>query len=234
MLERLDYVKLAPRRVLDAGSGPPGDALERRYPQAEVVSLDFSLEMLKQRKSRWFKRSRGVSICGDLVRLPLANGSFELAWSNMALHWVVDPLASLRELHRVLATEGLLMFSSLGPDSLKELRSAAGAARVHGFVDMHDIGDMLVAAGFSAPVMDMELITLTYPAGDALLDDLRASGQTAARADRARGMAGKRSSAALRAALPTRATFEIVYGHAWKGAPANEAAKTVRVFKRLP
>lgn len=234
MLERLDYVRLAPRRVLDAGSGPPGDALERRYPQADVVALDFSVEVLKQRKSRWFKRSRGFSVCGDLVQMPLSNGCFQLAWSNMALHWVVDPLAALRELHRVLAAEGLLMFSSLGPDSLKELRAAAGAARVHAFVDMHDIGDMLVAAGFSAPVMDMELITFTYQAGDALLEDLRASGQTSARADRARGMAGKHFSAALRAALPSRASFEIVYGHAWKGAPANEAAKTVRVFKRLP
>ena len=168
------------------------------------------------------------------MRLPLASGCCELAWSNMALHWVSDPLAALRELQRVLAPEGLLMFSSLGPDSLKELRAAAGAARVHAFADMHDVGDMLVAAGFSAPVMDMELITLAYEAGDALLDDLRASGQTSARADRARGLAGKAFGAAVRAALPSRATFEVVYGHAWKGAPANEAAKTVRVFKRLP
>jgi malonyl-CoA O-methyltransferase len=234
MLERLDYVKLAPRRILDAGSGPPGEALERRYPHAGVVSLDFSMEMLKQRKSTWFRRARGVSVCGDLMRLPLPSGCFELAWSNMALHWVVDPLTALKELHRVLVPEGLLMFSSLGPDSLKELRSAAGPARVHAFVDMHDIGDMLVAAGFSAPVMDMEYITVAYQAGGALLEDLRASGQTSARADRARGMAAKAFAGALRAALPSRATFEIVYGHAWKGAPVNDAAKTVRVFKRLP
>jgi len=234
MLERLDYVKLAPRRILDAGSGPPGEALERRYPKAEIVALDFSLQMLKQRKSRWFGKRKTLQVCGDVTRLPLGNGCFELAWSNMALHWVVDPLAALKELHRALAPEGLLMFSSLGPDSLKELRSVAGAARVHAFVDMHDIGDMLVAAGFSAPVMDMELITLAYQAGDALLDDLRASGQTSARADRARGMAAKAFAGALRAALPSRATFEIVYGHAWKGAPVNDAAKTVRVFKRLP
>jgi malonyl-CoA O-methyltransferase len=234
MLERLDYVKLAPRRILDAGSGPPRDALERRYPKAEVVALDFSLQMLRQgRRFRFFGKTRTLPVCGDLTRLPLVNGCCELAWSNMALHWVVDPVTALEELHRVLAPEGLLMFSSLGPDSLKELRAAAGAARVHAFTDMHDVGDMLVAAGFSAPVMDMELITFTYQAGGALLDDLRASGQTSARADRARGLAGKRFDAA-RATLPSRATFEVVYGHAWKGAPANEAAKTVRVFKRLP
>ena len=234
MLERLDYVKLAPRRILDAGSGPPRDALERRYPQAEVLALDFSLQMLRQRRARWFAGRRSLSVCADLTRLPLTNGCCQLAWSNMALHWVADPFAALKELQRVLAAEGLLMFSSLGPDSLKELRTAAGAERVHAFVDMHDIGDMLVAAGFSAPVMDMELITIAYQTGGALLDDLRASGQTSARADRARGMARKGFAAALRAALPTRATFEIVYGHAWKGAPAVETAKTVRVFKRLP
>jgi malonyl-CoA O-methyltransferase len=234
MLERLDYVKLAPRRILDAGSGPPGDALKRRYPAAEVVALDVSLEMLRQRKTGWFRRKRGLSVCADVGRLPLTNGCCELAWSNMALHWVAEPFAALKELQRVLAPEGLLMFSSLGPDSLKELRAAAGAQRVHAFADMHDMGDMLVAAGFSAPVMDMEVISIAYQTGGALLDDLRESGQTSARADRARGMARRGFAAELRAALPTRATFEVVYGHAWKGAPAVDTAKTVRVFKRLP
>jgi len=227
MLERLDYVKLAPRRILDAGSGlgREAKALARRYPKAELLALDFALPMLRRRF--WDKR---ILLCGDIVQLPLADGSIDLLWSNMALHWVANPAAALREFERVLAPKGLLMFSTLGPDTLKELRAAAGAARVHAFADMHDVGDMLVAAGFAAPVMDMEMIEVEYRQNKDLLTDLRASGQTSARADRARGLAGRGFEARLRAQLVPRATFEVVYGHAWK----REQVKTVRVFKRIP
>jgi malonyl-CoA O-methyltransferase len=237
MLERLDYVKLAPRRILDAGSGPPQRVIGRRYPEADVVALDFSLGMLRSARSwRDFLR-RKLAVCADLERLPLAAGCVELVWSNMALHWVADPLAALREFERALSPQGLLMFSTLGPDTLRELRRAA-PGRVHDFLDMHDLGDMLVAAGFSAPVMDMEMLTLAYPAGEGLLQDLRRSGQTNARTDRPRGLSGKAFAAGLRGAVAADATFEVVYGHAWKRAPrlenAAETAKTVRVFKRMP
>jgi malonyl-CoA O-methyltransferase len=131
---------------------------------------------------------------------------------------VNEPLAAFKEFGRVLAPEGLLMFSSLGPDTLKELRVAAGATRVHEFIDMHDLGDMLVAAGFSAPVMDMEVLTFTYKHADALLADLRGGGQTNARADRPRGLSGKGFLRKLRAGIGSRSTFEVVYGHAWKAA----------------
>ena len=227
MLERLDYVKLVPRRILDAGSGPGREAkaLGRRYPKAQLLALDFALPMLRRRF--WDKR---VLLCGDILQLPLSEGSIDLVWSNMALHWAADPAAALREFERVLAPKGLLMFSTLGPDTLKELRAAAGAARVHAFADMHDVGDMLVAAGFAAPVMDMEMIAVEYGQNEELLTDLRRSGQTSARADRARGLAGRRFDARLRARLEPRATFEVVYGHAWK----REQVKTVRVFKRIP
>ena len=177
-------------------------------------------------------------MCADLERLPLAPQAVDLVWSNMALHWLAEPLAALKEFERVLAPQGLLMFSTLGPDTLKELRVAAGAGRVHAFHDMHDVGDMLVAAGFSAPVMDMEMLTIAYPGADGLLTDLRASGQTSARADRPRGLTGKGFAARLRGTLAANATFEVVYGHAWKRAarPENavDTAKTVRVFKRMP
>ena len=227
MLERLDYVKIAPRRILDAGSGPSREAkaLRRRYPKAQLLALDFALPMLRRR----FLDKR-IPICGDIVQLPLADASVDLVWSNMALHWAADPAAALLEFERVLAPRGLLMFSTLGPDTLKELRAVAGAARVHAFVDMHDVGDMLVAAGFAAPVMDMEMIAVEYTQNEDLLTDLRRSGQTSARADRARGLAGRRFDARLRAQLAPRATFEVVHGHAWK----REQVKTVRVFKRIP
>ncbi len=229
MLERLDYVKLAPRRILDAGSGPPQRLLSKRYPRATTVAVDFALGMLRAARFGFFLK-KPISICADVARLPLQDGSVDLVWSNMALHWLADPLAALREFHRVLAPEGLLMFSTLGPDTLKELRAAAGEGRVHAFIDMHDLGDMLVACGFSAPVMDMEMLTLAYRDADALLADLRAT-----RADRPRGLSGRRFGAGLRAALGAapRSTFEVVYGHAWKAAPAARDVKTVRVFKRF-
>ena len=235
MHERLDYVKIAPRRILDAASGPPGRALAKRYPGAEVIALDFSLAMLRARSGFGFFRRKPLVLCGDLERLPLAAEAVDLVWCNMALHWLADPLPALREFARVLAAEGLVMFSTLGPDALKELRAAAGPSRVHGFIDMHDVGDMLLAAGFAAPVMDMEMIRFEYTTQKSLLDDLRATGQTNARADRSRGLAGRRFHQSLRAALGASATFEVVYGHAWKAPPSPvHDAKTIRVFKRMP
>jgi len=249
MLERLDYVKLAPRRVLDAGSGPLRDAkrLGKRYRGAQVLALDFSLGMLRAGRGWFDVFSKGTSICGDIAQLPFAAGAIDLVWSNMTLHWAADPLAALREFHRVLAVEGLLMFSTLGPDTLAELRAAAGAARVHAFADMHDLGDMLVAAGFAEPVMDMERLTIEYADGDALLADLRASGQTFAlarggRGSGPRGLMGRGSFAALKGKLEAQrragrlpASYEVVYGHAWKAAPRRAAdGRSVVQFERRP
>lgn len=237
MLERLDYFKIAPRRILDAGSGPGREAkaLAARYRAAQLVALDFSLPILRRARG-WFSfLSRRHAVCADLSRLPLAAESIDLVWSNMALHWSDDPAAVLGEFRRVLAADGLVMFSTLGPDTLKELRAAAGVGRVHAFADMHDIGDMLVGAGFSAPVMDMEMLSLSYPRAADLLADLRASGQTCARDDRPRGLAGRRFRERLLAALPAQASFEVVYGHAWKGAPRErpETVKTIGLYRRL-
>jgi len=233
MLERLDYVKIAPRRILDAASGPPRRALGKRYPDAEVIALDFAVQMLRAEKKKLFGKNP-ARVCGDLERLPIEAEAVDFIWCNMALHWLSDPLPAFREFARVLAPEGLLMFSALGPDTLKELRAAAGASRVHAFIDMHDLGDMLVAAGFSAPVMDMEVIEVQYAKGENLLADLRSSGQTSARVDRPRGLSARRFAERLRAALAPRATFEVVYGHAWKSRKVEPEAKTVRIFKRMP
>ena len=248
MLERLDYVKLAPRRVLDAGSGPMRDArvLAKRYRRADVLAVDFSLAMLHagRPRLRFFQRRPPKPVCADMARLPLASAAVGLIWSNMALHWAADPLAALREFHRVLAVDGLLMFSTLGPDTLAELRSVAGGARVHSFPDMHDIGDMLVEAGFAEPVMDVERLTMVYADGEALLADLRASGQTSALAARAgeprRGLAGRRFRAELSDKLAAQrrdgklsVTYEVVYGHAWKAAPRQAAdGRAIVQFER--
>jgi malonyl-CoA O-methyltransferase len=245
MLERLDYVRIAPRRVLDAGAGPAREAaaLARRYPRAVLAAADFSLAMLRGARAApgWIARLRGASrllaVCADLERLPLADGSFDMVWSNMVLHWLDEPLDALRELNRVLAADGLLMLSTLGPDSLRELRAAAGGERVHSFLDMHDLGDRIVAAGFSAPVIDMERITVTYPGADALLEELRATGQTSSLAARPRGLAGRGLRARIGAALDAAArggrvaaTFEIVYAHAWRGKPSRSDGRSVVNF----
>ncbi len=245
MLERLDYVKLAPRRILDAGAGgaPQAANIARRYPGAQLLALDLALPMLqtiapRNLARRLLDRARGrtepLAVCADMARMPVAAGACSMVWSNMALHWTSDPPAAIGEFHRVLEVEGLLMFSTLGPDTLKELRlalaGAGGAPRVHGFIDMHDIGDMLVAAGFAAPVMDTETITLTYSSAAEMFADLRASGQTCALAGRSRGLTGTRGwRGAIRALeasmregrLP--ATIEVVYGHAWKPVPRRSA-----------
>ena len=243
MAERLDYVKLAPRRVLDAGCGvaPPETMLRRRYPQAELLALDFALPRLRaaragrsliERLGAMFARPRWHPICADIARLPLAAGAIDLVWSNLALAYADDGAATLREWFRVLAPGGLLMFASYGPDTLGELRAAfAGSAahdsdaynHVHQFDDLHDLGDVLVACGFADPVIDMEVVTLTYADVAALARDLRASGQTNARADRRRGLMSPRAWARMTAAYERvrsggriPASFEIVYGHAWK------------------
>jgi malonyl-CoA O-methyltransferase len=250
MLERLQYVKLEPGCILDAGCGEGHGAkrLAERYPSARVVALDFALPMLQAARShdpwlrRVLKRARIDYLCADFASVPLPAASVDLAWSNLALHCVGDPQPALNELYRMLKVGGLMMFSCYGPDTLKELKSAFaahdGAPHVHYFIDMHDLGDMLSAGGFSAPVMDMEVITLTYADVDALLADLRATGQQNALAERRRGLTGKGVLGAMRAAyeklrrdgrLP--ASFEIVYGHAWK--PPQRLTEDGRAIVKL-
>ncbi|MEO8133561.1 MAG: malonyl-ACP O-methyltransferase BioC [Betaproteobacteria bacterium] len=261
MLERLDYVRLDPALVIDAGCGVghalPG--LRGRFPAARLLAVDFALPMLLRARAAanaeqrihvpdWLRRllpaageHRQHALAADFGRLPLRDASVDCIWSNLALHWHDDPASLFAEWHRVIKTGGLVQFSLLGPDTLRELRSACAhlpGVRVHPFIDMHDIGDMLVHAGFADPVMDMEVITLTYRTTDQLLAELRALGAANASAERPRGLTGVRGWAAMRAAYDTLrsdgtlpATFEIVYGHAWKPAPraGRDGVAVVRV-----
>lgn len=252
MAERLQYVRLDPQRVLDLGAGTGADlaVVRQAYPDARLVAADLSLPMLQRAQARsprglaaLFERRPAQLACCDARALPFAAGSFGLAWSNQMLHWLADPRPAFAELHRVLQVDGLLMFSTLGPDTLKELRSALGTAatsRMHEFLDMHDIGDMLVGSGFADPVMDMETITLTYADLSGLLADLRASGAANRGVARPRGLTGRGWWQAVRRAyegfrregrLP--ATFEVVYGHAWKAAPRQAAdGRAIVQFQR--
>jgi len=238
MAERLAYVRHDPARILNAGSGAAGCAvLRNRYPAAEVLAVDSALGQLKrsrdarplaERARALIRGSRERRVCADFSTLPLQPGACGMVWSNLALAWSADLGATIREWHRVLSVGGLLMFSTYGPDTLKELRAAYvdKVPHVHPFLDMHDIGDALVVAGFADPVMDMEPITLNYGSLDGLVADLRATGQRNAHAERRRALTGARRWARACAAYAALArdrrfpaTFEIVYGHAWKAAP---------------
>jgi malonyl-CoA O-methyltransferase len=237
MLERLDYIRCQPATILDAGSGT-GNALvslARRYPQAGLITLDIALAMLERGRQRlpWWRRllgRRALAICGDMERLPLADATAGMVWSNLALQWVNEPLRAFSEMRRVLVPGGLIMFSTFGPDTLKELRQACdgtdGHTHVNRFIDLHDIGDMLAAAGFADPVMDMEYFTLTYRDVRLLMHELKAIGAHNVTMGRPGGLSGKSLLAAVARKYETfrrdgvlPATFEVVYGHAWRPQP---------------
>lgn len=239
LVERLDLIRLAPKRILDIGCGAGGAraALTRRYPGAEWIGIDHSLSMLERgrrsashgltRLASWWRGSRAHWVAADAGALPLADACAELVFSNLMLHWHPTPHRLFPEWKRVLATDGLLLFSCFGPDTIKELRAAVAAALPRAapmpFVDMHDFGDMLVAAGFATPVMDVERIRLTFARPAELLREVAALGGNP-RDDRMRGLASGRQARALIAALEASRsddgrialTFEVAYGHAWK------------------
>lgn len=241
LVEHLEGIRLEPRRVLDlgCGTGASFDALAQRFPAARLAGVDVAHAMLREARSRtpWWRRigraAAPALVCGDAERLPFARASCEMVFSNLALQWC-RPEAAFAEVARVLAPEGLFLFSTLGPDTLKELRAAfadpGDARHVNRFVDMHDLGDALVHAGFADPVMEMEVITLEYASLSAVVADLRAIGASNALPDRPRGLGGRARWREAEAryerhrrdgVLP--ATYEVVYGHAWRSAPRTAA-----------
>jgi len=235
LIERLDYVRLQPARILDLGAGTGffSSALLKRYRKADVVALDLAENMLRQVQSRggWFRKPRCV--CADGESLPFADDSFDFIFSNLMLQWCVDLEATLAELRRVLAPGGLLMFTTFGPDTLMELRASweavDGFSHVNSFVDMHDVGDSLVNTRWAEPVMDSERITVTYRELSTLMQDLKQIGAHNVTLGRARGLTGRQRMQQFAAAyeqyraegvLP--ASYEVVYGHAWS--PLNKQA----------
>lgn len=258
MHERLALVKIRPRRVLDAGCGEGADLLllQGQYAEAQILGLDASQSLLAAARGRqlaamssmnrllakWLPARFGAGIeagagllCGDFAQLPFKPNAVDLIWSNLALHWHPQPDRVFAEWRRVLSVDGLLMFSCFGPDTFKEVRTAFAAvdsaAHALSFVDMHDFGDMLVNAGFSTPVMDMETITVTYDSIDKLMADVRAWGGNPL-LTRRRGLLGRGAWTAVvdvleqsrRADGKIPVTFEVVYGHAFRPAPKTSAS----------
>jgi malonyl-CoA O-methyltransferase len=243
--ERLDVIRLAPQRIVDVGcgAGTSAAALLQRYAQAQWLGADLSPGMLQQMRTparRFWQTPRVHRLVADGAALPLAEASVDLVYSNLMLHWHPAPDTVFPEWLRVLKVDGLLLFSCFGPDTLKEVRAAFAeswpAARPLPFVDMHDFGDMMVAAGFATPVMDVETLRLTYPSSQALLREIGALGGNP-RDDRPPSLPSVRVARALHAALARRAdadgriavTFEIAYGHAWKPTPRTTGTTSISV-----
>lgn len=252
LLEKLEVVKISPLMILDAGSGTGAaiPTLFTQYKKAQVVTLDLSENMLlKGNQYGNFLRSP-QAVCGDIEKLPFADDSFDLVFSSLSMQWCNDLNAALVEAKRVLKPGGLYVFTTFGPDTLKELRHSwskvDAASHVNQFIDMHDIGDALLQDGFAEPVMEAEFLTVTYDSVDGLMHDLKAIGAnvTASNAPMSsegqarkgqvrKGLGGKSMLQAVRQGyerfrqnnlLP--ATYEIIYGHAWK--PVLEDSKNTR------
>jgi malonyl-CoA O-methyltransferase len=247
LLARLEVVRLQPRALLDIGCGTGYDLrrLSQRYPRARVLGLDIAETMAhraRSRAGRWRRfTGRSLFACGDAEHLPLATASVDMVVSNLALQWC-DPPTVFAEARRVLRPGGLFMFTTFGPDTLRELRAAwraaDDAAHVHSFIDMHDLGDMLMHAGFADPVMDMEAFTLTYADVRGVMRDIKQLGAHNVAVSRARGLTGKARFARFRAAYEALAqdgkipaTYEAVYGHAWvpETEPARDGIATIPV-----
>ncbi len=261
MFERLALIKTQPARILDAGCGEGDDllGLHQAFPQAQRMGIDASSAMLAQARRAGAQSASGMQrvlarlfapragamqgatlACADFGRLPLPPATIDLLWSNLALHWHPQPHAVIREWARVLRTDGLLMFSCFGPDTFRELREAfaaaagtsdAGDRHVLPFVDLHDYGDMLVAAGFATPVMDMEKLNITFSATDKLLADVSAFGGNPL-ASRGKGLHGRGAWQRMLDALMAmrgpdgklNLTIEVIYGHAFKPQARTTAA----------
>ncbi len=229
LLEKLEIVKINPKFILDAGTGTGAaiPTLFKQYKKAQLVALDLSENMLnKSRQHGSFLRSHHL-VCADIEKLPFADNVFDLVYSSLSMQWCNDLNAALLEAKRVLKPGGLFVFSTFGPDTLKELRSSwasvDNADHVNQFIDMHDIGDALLFDGFAEPVMEAEVLTVTYNSVDEIMHDLKAIGANVTARRSRTGLGGKAALQNLRQnyeqfrqnnLLP--ASYEIIYGHAWK------------------
>jgi malonyl-CoA O-methyltransferase len=239
LIDRLSFFRLEPQVVLDLGSGPGrgSAALKKLYPKATVVALDFAPGMLRHAQERM--RAEGCrfeSVCADAMRLPFADGSADLIFSNLMLQWCEPLRVVFGEVRRVVKPGGLFIFSTFGPDTLKELRASWAAVddghHVNRFVDMHDVGDAAMYAGLAEPVLDLDRTQLTYESVRALMRDLKAIGAHNVAASRARGLTPR---AKLRRVEETYeqwrregrlpATYEVVYGTAWGRAPSGARSR---------
>lgn len=238
MLSRLDYIRIDPQHILDIGSGTGRitRGLSQRFSNTDVIALDLAEGMLRKSLSKQkqgignlFKRNKNKPLkhlCADTEQLPINNDCIDFVFSSVTFQWCSDLDKTLQECYRVLSPGSLILFSSFGPDTLHELRSAWKEIddynHVNAFIDMHDIGDALIRAGFQSPVLDIENFTLTYDKVTELMRELKAIGAHNVTAGRQRGLMGKQQLKQIEQSyekfrnegkLP--ASYEVIYGHAW-------------------
>lgn len=233
ILERLQLIRSQPAIIVDigAGTGQLTRQLARRYRHSRIIALDLAPAMLQQgrRQLTWWQRRQGrqTFVCGDAESLPFSDNSVDMICSNVTLQWCNSLDQAFAEFKRILRPNGLLMFSTFGPDTLKELRQSWAEVdhynHVNAFIDMHDIGDALLRSGMSDPVMDMEPFTVTYRDIGTLLRELKTLGAHNVTAGRPRGLTGRQRLQQLYAAYERFRTrdgllpvhYEVIYGHAW-------------------
>lgn len=229
LLQRLHYIRHQPATIIDIGCGTGKGirGLQKHYPRARVYAIDIARQMLLQARSRYRFLARKRLLTADMERLPFAAESFDMVFSSLALPWSNDLRATMCEFARVAKPGALLLFTSFGPGSLQELaqswRALDGYPHVHQFVDMHDVGDIMLAAGFAQPVVDAETIRMEYRDFRRLLDDLKQSGSSNVDCGRRRGLTTPRQLARLEASYREQgfekdrfiASYEVIYGHAW-------------------
>ncbi|HET7795780.1 MAG TPA: biotin synthase [Rhizobacter sp.] len=237
MAERLEIIRLQPQAVLEWWSfgGAGGAALSKAYPEAGrfiVEPTDALRERSRQAaKAPWWSPQRWRGAAPQVLGPDeVVAGSVQLVWANMMLHASVDPAALIARWQRALAVDGFVMFSCLGPGTLHELRNLyqrlGWPPAMAELVDMHDLGDMLVHAGFADPVMDQEVLSLSWDGPEAFLRELRTLGANAS-PERFAGLRTPRWRERLLAELAGLAApdgrihmqFEVAYGHAFKAAP---------------
>ncbi|GAB4392340.1 MAG: malonyl-ACP O-methyltransferase BioC [Gammaproteobacteria bacterium] len=235
LMQRLELIKIAPKNILDlgAGTGYLSQLLHQRFPTTNIYNIDFAEKLLHVARTKYNKISQLHAICADISKLPIISDSVDMVVSSMTLQWIADLPLLFSEVRRVLHVNGLFMFTTVGPDTLKEIRHAwqhiDRDTHVHEFIDMHDIGDMLQAQRFLDPVMDAYFMTLTYSSIANALNDIRKIGAYNNAQQRPRTLMGKqRYHDFLQAYEQYRnaqgkipVSYEIVSGHAWKSQPAS-------------
>jgi len=235
LLERCDFHRRAPEVIMDlgCGTGQGSEALKGRFRRAQVIGVDASTGMLEKARCRstLFRPLRVV--CADIGRLPFAGYSTDMIFSSLTMHFCPTPTTLFDEFRRILRPDGILLFAALGPGSMTELSDAwkevGVTASLRPLPDVMALGDALLAAGFSEPVVDMERITVQYRSLRALADELACTGTSLLM----RGVAEwtveiRRLEAALAAGqgdVGFPVSFEILYGTAF-GPPEGQPRRT--------
>jgi len=245
LLERLAAFGFEPRTVLDLGSGTGRVTreLKRRYPRALVIALDLAPGMLREARRHQHLWRRFARVCGDGLRLPLRDASVDLVFSSLMLQWCEPLEVALAQVRRVLQSNGFFAFSTFGRDTLCELRAAWAQAddynHVNHFPDVHELGDSVMRAGLTEPVLDVDRIEIGYADALSLMRDLKAIGAHNVTAGRSRALAGRARLERMQAAYEScrredrlPATFEIIYGASW-GAAGRQAAPAIGGVARI-